>query len=71
MVVDTVKASITSTASVTVTASVPAGLVNEDLTTEGNWIGTYGIEGYDVIDDASRTAQMQISNASTGEVLAR
>lgn len=69
MVVDTVKASITSTASVTVTASVPAGLVNEDLTTEGNWIGTYGIEGHDVIDDASRTAQMQISNASTGEVL--
>jgi subtilase family serine protease len=30
-----------------------AEFVKEDTTTEGNWIGTYGSQGYDVIDDAS------------------
>jgi hypothetical protein len=30
-----------------------AAFIGEDTTTEGNWIGTYGMQGYDVINNAA------------------
>ena len=43
------------TATVTLTVAPPAQatLIRSDTTTEGNWMGTYGAQGYDVIDGAS------------------
>ena len=50
---DTVTASITGSASTTVIAGTSAVLIDRDKTTEGNWIGTYGTQGYDVIGNAA------------------
>jgi hypothetical protein len=39
-----------------ITVSGPAATatyLSQDATTQGNWMGTYGAQGYDVIDDAS------------------
>ncbi len=51
---DTVTTSITGSASVTVNAvNATASLVKTDSTTEGTWIGSYGTQGYDVINSSS------------------
>ena len=51
---DTVTTSITGTASVTVNAvTATASLVKTDTTTEGTWIGSYGTQGYDLINSSS------------------
>ena len=50
---DTTTASITGSASTTVNVSVSAALISRDTTTEGNWIGTYGTQGYDIIGNAA------------------
>ena len=36
-----------------VDVGVDHSFIGEDTTTEGNWIGTYGTQGYDVIGDAA------------------
>ena len=33
--------------------STSATFVKQDTTTQGNWIGTYGLQGYDVINNTS------------------
>ena len=42
--------SVTETTAITVTQSA---FVKEDTTTEGNWIGTYGSQGYDIVGGPS------------------
>jgi len=51
---DTSTASITGTDSVTVVtaASTSAVLLKRDTTTEGNWIGAYGSQGYSIIGNS-------------------
>ena len=39
--------------SVAPAAAATASLIGSDTTTEGNWIGTYGVQGYDVLGDAA------------------
>ncbi len=52
---DTASASVTGTTSVTVasSANASAALVKRDSTTEGNWIGAYGSQGYNIIGNAA------------------
>ncbi len=52
---DTSTASITGSASTTVNASTSAVWIARNTTTEGNWIGVYGSDGYDVINNPSTT----------------
>ena len=54
---DTASGSISGTASVTVVAqgTASAALVKTDTTTQGNWIGAYGSQGYNVIANAAST----------------
>src|SRR5262249_48116113 len=35
------------------TAATTATFLRQDATTQGNWMGTYGAQGYDVIDGSS------------------
>ena len=35
------------------TAAPTASFIKQDTTTQGNWIGTYGSQGYDVIGNAA------------------
>ncbi len=51
----TAPATITGIASVTVISSVnaSAALIKQDSTTQGNWIGTYGSQGYNVIGNTA------------------
>ena len=37
----------------TTPSTVSATFINRDTTTEGNWIGAYGTQGYDVIGNAA------------------
>ena len=67
-VTDTVTASITGTARTTVTASSIAAFVREDTTTQGNWIGAYGSQGYDIVSGPTSLpsyAALTTSGAST------
>ena len=52
---DTVNSSIMVTATVSVSGSTPATatFLKPDFTTQGTWMGTYGSQGYDVIDGPS------------------
>ncbi len=50
---DTVISSIKGTASTTVVPNPTAVFIEQDTTTEGNWLGTYGTQGYDVIGNAA------------------
>ena len=51
---DTVTTTVMGSGNVTVDAASPsATLVKQDLTTEGNWIGEYGSDGYNIIGDAT------------------
>ena len=43
----------TATTTITVVPAAFASLIKRDATTQGNWIGSYGSQGYDVIGDAS------------------
>jgi hypothetical protein len=49
-VTDSITATITGSTSVTVDSpSASATFIKRDTTTEGNWIGTYGSQGYNII----------------------
>jgi hypothetical protein len=51
---DSVTKTITGSISVTVNAAgTTATFLKEDTTTQGNWIGVYGTQGYNVINNAS------------------
>jgi len=52
---DTATTSITGSSSVTVVSppSTSAAFVKRDTTTAGNWIGTYGAQGYNIIGNAA------------------
>ena len=43
----------TTTTTLVVLSANSATLLNQDTTTQGNWIGTYGSQGYDVIRSSS------------------
>ena len=43
-----------TTIQLTVPGSSTATLVKQDTTTQGNWIGAYGAQGYNVIGNAAR-----------------
>jgi ELWxxDGT repeat protein len=43
-----------ATAIISVLPVTSATFLNQDTTTQGTWIGTYGAQGYDVIDSSSR-----------------
>ena len=49
---DVATSSINGSASVTVNGVPAATFIKQDSTTEGNWIGAYGTQGYDVIENA-------------------
>ena len=54
---DSVTATITGKTSVTVNATGTSGtsavFIKQDITTQGNWIGAYGSQGFNVIGDAT------------------
>ncbi len=50
---DSTTASLAGSAAVTVAAGATATLLSTDTSTQGNWIGTYGSQGSDVIGDAA------------------
>ncbi len=54
-VTDTSTASIAGSASTTVNSSASAVWIARNTTTEGNWIGVYGTDGYEVINNPSTT----------------
>ena len=62
---------ILASASTIVTVSSPAAsatLVNRDTTTQGNWIGTYGSQGHDVVGagtNLSASATVTVTGAAT------
>ncbi len=67
---DTVTSSIKGTASVSVANSGPQSgtLIQTDNTTEGNWIGTYGTQGYDLADGQAKLpsyASITVTGANT------
>ncbi|MBU1042877.1 MAG: immunoglobulin domain-containing protein [Candidatus Omnitrophica bacterium] len=52
--------------SVNSAGNAAAVFVNSDITTQGNWIGTYGAEGYNVIGDSvNYPSYAQISNSGS------
>jgi VCBS repeat-containing protein len=51
---DGIDSSNTATVTVTVTQVAQAKFLEEDTGTAGNWIGTYGSQGYDVINSGNR-----------------
>ncbi len=50
---DTASQNITGTASVTVVSAASATLVKTDSATQGNWIGAYGSQGFNIIGNSS------------------
>ena len=49
---DTVTATVKGSATATVSTTATAAFVKSDTTTEGNWEGIYGTQGYDLASDA-------------------
>ena len=50
---DGIVTSNTATVTITVTQGAQATFLKEDTTTAGNWMGTYGSQGYDVINSGA------------------
>ena len=50
---DTATSAITGTSATSVINSPTAVFIKQDTTTEGNWIGAYGAQGYNVINNAA------------------